>query len=93
MFRAGCWLKGNTLGLQSGLSTMTLRSRLRNLSKWSRESAVMPPCSIRPLPFGDVLIVRTRKLTNEKMKKEWSKTGVSEHDANKQNKTKVKKMR
>ena len=80
--------QGNTVGLLCGLGT-----RYRIYLHMSRDLEVTPPCSIRPLPFGDILVVRTRKLTNEKMKKNGQKTGVSEHNANKENKTKVKKMR
>ena len=80
--------QGNAVGLPSGLGT-----RYGIYLHMSRDLEVTPPCSIRPLPFGDVLVVRTRKLTNEKMKKNGQKTGVSEHNANKENKTKVKKMR
>ena len=65
---------------------------LRNLSTWSHDSEVTPPCSIQALPFGDVLVVRTRKLIMEKVKKKiGQKMGVFEHDAKKENKTKVTK--
>jgi hypothetical protein len=71
---AGVRSRSQALGDAVGLDCL-LGTRLRNLSTWSRDWEVTPPCSIRPLPFGDVLVVWTRKLTNEKVKKkkkDWS---------------------
>ena len=47
--------QGNTVGLLLGLGT-----RYGIYLHMSRDLEVTPPCSIRPLPFGDVLVVRTR---------------------------------
>ena len=61
----------------------------------SRDLEVTPPCSIRPLPFGDVLVVRTRNdwQKSERRLVKKKKKGVSEHDANEENKIKTKEMR
>jgi hypothetical protein len=50
--RAGRWLKGTRLDCRCVYGT-----RYRICLHTSRDSEVTPPCSIQPLPFGDVLVV------------------------------------